>query len=107
MAVLIELPAPPQGVYSWRIPYRLDRVSGSIHMIWNPIHQSWVLYFLDGAGDLMAGPQAAVPPSDLFAQWRHLDLPPGTLTVVGPVERPGALDWGTRCRLVYTSVAES
>jgi hypothetical protein len=105
MAIEIEITPPPQGVYSWRTPFRLDRQAGAFHWIWNALHQSWTLYLLGAEGDLMAGPLSLVPPDDLLAQWRHLPVPPGTLTVVGPVERPGALDFGTVCRLIYTSIA--
>lgn len=104
MAIEIEITPPPQGVYSWRVPYRLDRISGSFHWIWNAIHQSWTLYLLDAQGGLQVGPLSLVPPDDLLAGWRHLELPPGTLTVVSSVERPGALDFGKQSRLIYTSV---
>ena len=104
MAIQIEITPPPQGIYSWRIPYQLDRVSGSLHWIWNKVHQSWTLYLLDAQGGLLVGPLSLVPPDDLFAQWRHLPVPPGTLNVVGDPERPGALDFGTNSRLIYTSI---
>jgi hypothetical protein len=40
---------------------------------------------------------------DLLAQWRHFDVPPGTLTVESAEAVPGADAFGSSARLVYTT----
>lgn len=104
MPVLI--PPPKPGSYSLVTPYRLDGVSGQLFWRWNLVHGSWMLWLLAADGSNLAGPVSMVPGDDLFAQWRHFEIPPGELRVESSVERPGALDFGTLARLVYYTAAE-
>lgn len=99
----VEITPPPRGVYAWRVPFRLDRVSGAALWKWNAINASWALSLVSPTGTLIAGPIPLVPGDDLLAQWRHFDVPPGVLQVESSVERPGKDDFGTVARLVYSA----
>jgi hypothetical protein len=106
--VPIEITPPPAGVYSFRVPYVLDGIAGAMLWRYTPTRDAWYLTLYSGPGELLVGPVAAAVGVDLLAQWRSLDVPPGTLVVEfddgGP--SPGRLDFGDRARLIYTSINE-
>lgn len=99
----IEITPPPSGVYSWRVPFRLDRIQGAALWKWNAINASWALTLLAPDGTKIVGPIPLVPGDDLLAPWHHFDIPPGALRVESSVERPGKDDFGTVARLVYSA----
>jgi hypothetical protein len=99
----VVLTAPPTGVYQWRTPYRLGNVAGAVEWRWNEPGQMWSIRLSSSAGVPLAGPIPLATGRDLLAQWRHFDLPPGTLTVESAESVPGADAFGNSARLVYTT----
>lgn len=101
---IVEITPPPAGVYSWRVPFRLDGIGGSLIWRWNAVVPCWVIDVLDASGVKLFGPIPLAPGDDLFEGWRHFEIPPGQLRVEFVDGAPGLRDFDNGARLVYETV---
>lgn len=102
----IEITPPPAGVYSYRVPYVLDGISGALVWRYSQTRDAWYLTLYAGTGERLAGPIMASTGVNLLSQWQALDVPPGELTVEFDGATPGRTAFGTEARLIYTSINE-
>lgn len=102
---LVEIPAPPEGVYQWQTPFRLDGVAGKLKWAWNTAIPAWTVEIYDGSGNMVAGPVVlSSSADDLFWPWHSWPIPPGEFRVESTVRIPRRNDFQQNARLVYETV---
>lgn len=98
----IQIPGPTDGVASWRQPFRLDGVAGSLGLEWNEPGQMWLLHVYDAEGGHIAGPRAVhTHNKNLLRGLQGLAIPPGRLIVRAKKRFPGFDAFETDASLYY------